>query len=132
MIGIDTNILIRYLAQDDKAQALLASTLIEEKLTANTPGFISMITLVEITWVLQKCYRASKNDLCSTIKMILETKQFQVERAESCYRALKLFEMGSGDFSDALISSISKDAGCSCVMTFDKKAQSVGMELLSN
>lgn len=132
MIGIDTNVLVRYLAQDDEAQALLATQLIEEKLDSKTLGFISAITLVEVTWVLKSCYAASKVDLCNTVRMILETKQFHVEQAESCYRALKLFEAGNGDFSDALITSISKDSGCDFVMTFDKKAKSVGMTLLSN
>ena len=64
--------------------------------------------------------------------MVLETKQFIIEQAESCYRALKVFESGSSDFSDALIVTLSKDAGCSETVTFDRKAQSVGMKLLSN
>lgn len=132
MIGIDTNVLVRYLTQDDDAQSLQASKLIEDSLSVDEPGFITLISLVEVVWVLKSCYGANKNDLCTMIKMVLETKQFLIEQTESCYRALKVFEVSNGDFSDALIATISKDAGCSETVTFDKNAQSVGMQLLSN
>ena len=131
MIGIDTNVLVRYLVQDDKVQSLQASTLIEEIISVDEPGFITLITLAEVVWVLKACYGVSKTDLCSMIKMLLETKQLRIEQAESCYRALRIFESSNGDFSDALIVTISKDAGCAETVTFDKKAQSVGMRLLS-
>ena len=64
--------------------------------------------------------------------MVLETKQLLIEQAESCYRALKVFENGNADFSDALIFTLSKDAGCSETITFDKNAKSVGMQVLTN
>lgn len=132
MIGIDTNVLVRYLVQDDEAQSELASKFIEDSISVDEPGYITLVALVEVVWVLKSCYAVKKSELCTMIKMALETKQFLVEHAESCYRALKVFEQGSGDFSDALIVTISKDAGCSETMTFDRKAQSVGMKLLSN
>ncbi len=119
------------MAQDDEQQASLASTFIKQTLSEINPGFITAITLVETTWVLQKCYHASKEELCSTIKAILETKQFQVEQAELCYKALRMFRAGNGDFSDALIATIAKNNGCAQVVTFDKKAQNVGMTLLT-
>jgi predicted nucleic-acid-binding protein len=132
MIGIDTNVLVRYLVQDDKVQSLQASKLIENVISVDEPGFITLITLVEVVWVLNSCYGVNKTQLCSMIKMVLETKQLLIEQAESCYRALRVFESSNGDFSDALIATISKDAGCSETVTFDKKAQSVGMKLISN
>ena len=132
MIGIDTNVLIRYLVQDDEAQSLIATKIIEESISADKPGYITLITIVEVVWVLKSCYAVNKPDLCIMIRMVLETKQFLIEQAESCYRALKVFEDGNGDFSDALIFTLSRDAGCSQTVTFDRKAQSVGMTLLSN
>ena len=132
MIGLDTNVLVRYLVQDDDAQSVLASRLIEETISIDNPGYITLISLVEVVWVLHSCYSVNKSKLCTMIRMILETKQFLVEQSESCYRALKLFEDGNGDFSDALIVTCGKDVGCSETMTFDKKAKSVGMTLLSN
>jgi predicted nucleic-acid-binding protein len=131
MIGIDTNILVRYLVQDDDTQAAQATLLIEKTISVDMPAYITLISLVEVVWVLNSCYGINKNDLCVMIRMVLETKQFLIEQSESCYRALKLFEQGHGDFSDALIATLSKDAGCSQTLTFDKKALSVGMELLA-
>jgi predicted nucleic-acid-binding protein len=132
MIGIDTNVLVRYLVQDDDGQSALASEFIEESISVEKPGYITLISLVEVVWVLKSCYTVNKNDLCTIVRMILETKQFIIEKSESCYRALKSFEEGNSDFSDALIFTLSKDAGCFETMTFDKKAMSVGMKLLSN
>jgi predicted nucleic-acid-binding protein len=131
MIGIDTNVLVRYLVQDDEAQSAQATMLIEETISVDMPGYITLISLVEVVWVLNSCYGINKNDLCVMIRMLLETKQLLIEQAESCYRALKLFEQGNGDFSDALITTLSKDAGCSQTLTFDRKAQTVGMVLLA-
>lgn len=88
--------------------------------------------MVEVVWVLKSCYSVSKSKLCTVIRMVLETKQFLIEQSESCYRALKIFEEGNCDFSDALKVTLSHDAGCSETMTFDKKAKSVGMKLLTN
>lgn len=132
MIGIDTNVLVRYLVQDDRVQSLQASKLIEEVISVDKPGFITLITLVEVVWVLKSCYGINKTELCSMIKMVLETKQLLIEQTESCYRALRVFESSNGDFSDALIVTVSKYSGCSETVTFDKKAQSVGMKLISN
>ena len=132
MIGIDTNVLVRYLVQDDKRQSQLATKLIEESLSPNQPGYITLLTLVEVVWVLKSCYSVKKAELGILIRMVLETKQLLIEQAESCYRALKVFENGNADFSDALIFTLSKDAGCSETITFDKNAKSVGMQVLTN
>jgi predicted nucleic-acid-binding protein len=130
MIGLDTNVLIRYFVQDDEAQSALATKIIEETLSADNRGFISMITVVEISWVLLARYKIPKEELCDLLRMILETKQFAVENPDACYRALKTYQNGNGDFSDALIFCLSRDAGCLKMLTFDKKARSVGMQLL--
>lgn len=130
MIGIDTNVLARYLAEDDPIQTSLAVDLIEKSISSKEPAFISLVVLVEIVWVFKGCYKRNKNDLCQIVRVILETKQFKVEQADLAYKALKLYESGNGDFSDALISSICKDNECAEIFTFDKKASSVGMTLL--
>lgn len=132
MIGLDTNVLVRYFVQDDEVHSALASKLIEESVSVSNPGYITLISLIEVVWVLESCYSINKSNLCTMIRMVLETKQFLVEQSDSCYRALKLFEEGNGDFSDALIVTCSKDAGCVETITFDKKAKFVGMTLLSN
>ena len=130
MIGIDTNILARYLAEDDEIQTSLAVNLIEKKISAKEPAFISLIVLVEVVLVFKGCYQLNKTDLCKLVRVILETKQFKVEKADLAYRALKLYESGNGDFSDALMSTICRENECLEIFTFDKKAKTVGMTIL--
>ena len=127
MIGLDANVVIRYLTQDDPAQSKKASSLIENKLNEQNPGYISLIVLVEICWVLESCYDQEKSSLVEVIEGLLTTKQFMVERASIAHNALKKYRVGKGDFSDAIIYELCKEAGCEKTLTFDKKAVSLGM-----
>jgi len=104
--------------------------LIEQKLSEHEPGYITLITLVEVVWVLESCYEQSKDDVLKVIHAVLTTKQLFVEQASIVYIALKAFSNGRSDFSDALIATLSENNGCHVVYTFDKKASSVGMVLL--
>ena len=130
MIGLDTNVIVRYLTQDDKAQSDKASKLIENTLTETQPGFITLISLVEVVWVLESCYDQSKQNILDVVQALLTTRQLLIENAEAAYLALKRFSAGNGDFSDALITVISEKQGCESIKTFDKKAISLGMTLL--
>ncbi len=130
MIGLDTNVVVRYLTQDDRKQAKTASQLIEGELNEKNLGYITLITLVEITWVLESCYDQKKDDLVTVIASLLTIKQIMVERTDIVYLALKRYKAGNADFSDALIAVVSEDAGCHKIVTFDKKAASIGMDKL--
>ena len=130
MIGLDTNLLIRYLAQDDPRQSAVANRLIETELSEKRVGFITHIVLVEIIWVLESCYNQKKEALVSVIESLLTTKQIIVERAEIVHLALKKYRAGSADFSDALILAVCEASGCERTVTFDKKAAAIGMEKL--
>ncbi|MCP5170324.1 MAG: type II toxin-antitoxin system VapC family toxin [Hahellaceae bacterium] len=131
MIGLDTNIIIRYITQDEEKQALKATQVIESQLSAKAPGFITLITLVEITWVLESCYEQSQQNILNVLHGLLTTKQLVVEKADAAYLALKrCLSSPKADFSDALIAVLSEQAGCTRVLTFDKQARQVGMELL--
>ncbi len=130
MIGLDTNVLVRYLTQDDKKQSAKVNALIENELTAQNPGFITAITLVEVVWVLESCYDQSKEGVLNVLHALLTTKQLVVEKADKVYMAMRRFANGNADFSDALITIFSEQEGCSRVVTFDKRAVNVGMELL--
>jgi predicted nucleic-acid-binding protein len=127
MIGLDTNVLVRYLTQDDAAQSALANQVIEEQLTPRNPGFISSIVLVEVVWVLEACYDQTQSAIEAIVNGFLTTRQLMVDEADLVYLALKRFSGGNVDFSDALIAVISENRGCSSILTFDKKARSVGM-----
>ncbi len=130
MIGLDTNILVRYIAQDDAEQSGIANRLIENRLTPDNPGFVSLITLIETTWVLGSCYQQPRQALIDILRQLITIRQLQVERPDIAHQAIQRYESGNGDFSDAVICLINEDNGCDETMTFDKKARSVGMTLL--
>ncbi len=131
MIGLDTNIIIRYLTQDDLQQSKLATQIIENELNTDKQGFISLVVLVELIWVLSSCYKLSKSELISIINQLLMTKQFKIEQVEHAFKALRKWQQGKGDFSDALIAVLAHNTGCEYTLTFDKKAVSLGMRLAS-
>lgn len=130
MIGIDTNILVRYIAQDDAAQSARATLLIEKECSASTPGFIGLIVLVEIVWVSESCYSATRAEVAEIVRRLLSIKQLVVQNAEIAWKALRQFESGKADFADCLIEYSAIAAGCERVMTFDKHAAKYGMALL--
>ncbi len=121
MIALDTNVLIRYLVQDDKTQAQKANRLIEA-LTPDTPAFISCIVLCEVNWVLESAYKIKKKERLEALRGIVSVAVFAMEHLDACLKALKLTESGPADFSDYLISQIAQQEGYETVLTFDKKA----------
>lgn len=132
MIGLDTNVVIRYLVQDDARQSAAATRLIEGGLSAEQPGFISLITLAEIGWVLQECYGADREQLSHVVEGLLSSRQLIVEQSEVARRALRAWKDSPADFSDVLIGQVAIEVGCSKVATFDRKAAKLeGFELLT-
>lgn len=122
MIGLDTNVVVRYLAQDDVRQAAMATRLIEGSLTAEARGFISIVTLVEIVWVMSSNYRASRTAMADIVEGLLTAPQLTLERADVLWRALTAYRESKADFSDAVIVELGVDAGCSKTVTFDRQA----------
>ena len=121
MIGLDTNVIVRYIMQDDPKQARLASRLIEE-LTADVPGFIPLVVVIELVWVLSSSFELARAQITSALEILLQTKEIQVERAEVVWRALRIYREGSADFADCLIERSAVAAGCLRTMTFDRGA----------
>ena len=134
MIGLDTNVLVRYLAQDDARQAALATRLIEEKLTASEQGFISLLAVAELCWVLGSLYSATMDELVATLEDLLNTPRFFIEKREVVQAAIARLKTASSrkeGLADALITEIAAHAGCAVTMTFDKTAaRAAGMTLL--
>jgi predicted nucleic-acid-binding protein len=130
VIGLDTNVLVRYIMQDDVQQSLLASQLMES-LTAAEPGFVSMVSVIELGWVLSGPFNLNREQLAQAIEALLHTKEVIVDRAETVWQALRLFQAGQGDFADCLIERLSAAAGCRQTMTFDRGAvKHAGMLLI--
>jgi len=131
VIDLDTNVLVRYLAQDDAVQSPLASRLIDG-LTREAPGFISQVTLIETVWVLARSYKMSRTNIADTVEMLLRASEIIVEGAEVGYLALNTYRETKADFSDALIAHGGLLAGCRETLTFDKAAiRAPGMSLLT-
>jgi len=123
MIGLDTNVLVRYLAQDDAIQSLQATEIIEHQLTEERPGFISLVTIVEIVWVLDRVYGLSNHEVAEAIERILQADTLLVQNEQEAFTAIMALKAGAGSFSDALIGALGAWAGCTVTLTFDKKAK---------
>ncbi|SAI20794.1 Predicted nucleic-acid-binding protein%2C contains PIN domain [Bordetella ansorpii] len=130
MIGLDTNVLVRYFVQDDPVQARKANALVES-LSADQPGFISQVALVEVVWVLGRAYDAPRADIVRVIEILLRTQGMVVEAAETVWKALRLYAASSADFADCLIERAGHDAQCEYTATFDvKAAKTAGLRLI--
>ncbi len=119
MIGLDTNILVRYLTQDDPDQARKATHEIEKGLSAGQLFFIADIVLCELVWVLETAYQYYRREIVPVLENILRTKQFQFENKDLLWKSLADYRNKKGDFADHLIGRAGHKAGCSETLTFD-------------
>lgn len=131
MIGLDTNVIVRYVMQDDPKQAQKASKLIES-LTPEVPGFVPLVALVELVWVLTSCYDLTRGQVAQALDALLRAKEIVLERAEQVTQALRTFSTNGADFADCLIERTAATAGCGKTMTFDTGAAKLaGMTLIA-
>ncbi|WP_017740666.1 PIN domain-containing protein [Scytonema hofmannii] len=118
MIGLDTNVLVRYLTKDDVNQWEQASQIVQE----NQPCFISNVVLSEVVWVLRgRPYQFGKDEIIATLEMILQSSGFEFENRSIVYQALQRTKQGRSDFSDYLIGAIAQQVSCTETVTFDRK-----------
>ena len=122
MIGLDTNILVRYLAQDDPIQSAKASDLIERRLTEENPGFVSTVVMVEIAWVLDRAYGLGNDEIAAAIERTLQVEVLVVENEQEIFTAMIALKRGKGSFADAIILALGAKAGCLYTLTFDQRA----------
>lgn len=130
MIGLDTNVLVRYIMQDDPKQSAKANQLMES-LDAQHPGFVTLVSVIELYWVLTTCYDLTGQQVRQALEALLRAKQIIVDRADQVLRALRAFDDGKADFADCLIERTAAAAGCTQTMTFDvAAAKHAGMTLI--
>ena len=122
MIGLDTNVLLRYLVQDDPVQSAKATEMIERRLTEIDPGFVSLVSILEIVWVLGSLYKRSSGQVADHVEMILAADTLEVQNEQQVYYAVVALRNGTGAFEDALIGSLGIWRGCSATLTFDERA----------
>ncbi|RMG98478.1 MAG: PIN domain-containing protein [Candidatus Dadabacteria bacterium] len=122
MIGLDTNVLVRYLVQDDPDQARDATALIEGAAGRGERLFLCSVVLCEVVWVLEAAYGVPKREIAETLEKILATRQLDVEHHDCARAALADFRAGKADFSDCFIGRIHEARGCERTATFDRAA----------
>lgn len=122
MIGLDTNILVRYLTLDDPVQSATATEIIERRLSLAKPGFISVVTMAETVWVLDRAYGFMDPQIAAAIERVLQIDVLVIENERAVFTAMVALKSGRGTFADALIAELGAQAGCSHTLTFDKKA----------
>lgn len=122
MKGIDTNVLVRYIVQDDPAQSKLATHFMEHECSTETPAFINGMVICELVWVLESAYHYSRQEIANTIEQILRTREFLLHEPEILWQSLWGYQHKGVDFADHYIASINRHAGCEYTVTFDKKA----------
>ena len=131
MTGLDTNVLVRYFAQDDPIQSRKATDIIERKLTEDEPGFVSLVVLVETVWVLSRAYGVTDEEIAAVVEGMLQADTLVLQNEQEVFTAAALLRAGSGSFADALIAALGRWAGCDSTFTFDRKAARLdGFELI--
>jgi predicted nucleic-acid-binding protein len=132
MIGIDTNIVVRYLTHDDPGQTAAAVKMMDS-LSPDSPGFLSLIVIVELVWVLEVSYRFKKSEIERVLEILLRSKELLIERAEIVSQALRKFSASNAEFADCLIERCGHAAECQHTVTFDRNAAAAaGMRLLKD
>jgi predicted nucleic-acid-binding protein len=122
MIGLDTDILVCYLTQDDPVQSPQATQIIERKLTVENPGFVSIVAMVETVWVLERAYGLATHEIAAAVERMLQTDVLVVENEQEVFTAMIALKEGRGSFADAIIAALGARASCFYTLTFDHKA----------
>lgn len=130
MIGIDTNILVRYFTFDHPSQTARAIEIMDS-LTAEEPGFVSLVVVAELVWVLGSAYKLTKSEIITSLELLLRGKEVIVQQADVAWQALTTFKKSGSSYSDCLIERLGHAAGCHYTLTFDQDAaRTAGMKLL--
>jgi predicted nucleic-acid-binding protein len=122
VIGLDSNVILRYLLQDDPKQTPRANRIVDQVLSEQNPGFISLVTVLEIVWVLRSLLKQTPAEIATHLEHLLAADSLEVQNAQQVFEAVLALKRGTGEFEDALIGALNAWAGCPHTLTFDKKA----------
>ena len=120
MTGLDTNVIVRILVDDDAAQSARARRLVNRAIEADATLFVSNIVLCEVVWVLESSYEVARSEIIDVLRRLLHARHFAFEDSDRAARALEAFARGRGDFADYMIREASAAADCDAVATFDR------------
>jgi predicted nucleic-acid-binding protein len=122
MVGLDTNVILRYLLQDDPKQTPLANHIVDQVLSQENPGFITLVTVLEIVWVLRSLLKQTRTEIATHLENLLAADTIEVQNEQQVFEAVFALRRGTGEFEDALIGALNAWAGCPHTLTFDKRA----------
>jgi len=122
MLGIDTNVLVRFLVRDDETQFEKARKLIRREVAAGRSVFVNQLVLMETEWVLRSRYAVPKNQIIEAISGLLDATDIQFEDEPAIEEALFMWKDTTADFADCLIGAKNRRLGCRSTATFDVKA----------
>jgi predicted nucleic-acid-binding protein len=132
MIGLDTNVLVRYIMQDDAKQSPKATKIIEGLNDVENSGYVTLVSIIELVWVLGTSYELTRAQVAQALDSLIRAKQLKIESADQVIRALRVFKIGRSDFADCLIERSANSAGCEKTVTFDVNASKhAGMTLIA-
>ncbi len=120
MSALDTNVLVRFLVEDDPDQTAAAKQLLKASKDSGETLFVSDVVLVEIAWVLSRSYQVSGQDIHRVLAQLLQARQLGFRNRSVLLQALERFKNGKGDFADYLVFELAKEAGHLDVITFDR------------
>jgi predicted nucleic-acid-binding protein len=120
MIAVDTNVLVRFLVEDDPDQTAIAAAVVERAIDSAEPLFVPQIVLCELVWVLSHAYKFSRSEILNVLQQLRRGAQITLERSDEIRRAIESFATGRGDFPDYLIAERAAASGCTTVVTFDR------------
>ena len=127
MTGLDTNVLVRYLTQDEPRQSRRANALVAEVAAGGDRLFVSAVVLCELVWVLRGAYSLDKAAVVSALERILSTAQLEIDEKDVVREAVEDYRTGGGDFADYVIGRRGREAGCERTATFDRRLKTSGL-----
>lgn len=123
MIALDTNVLVRYLVEDDAKQTALAAALIERAIADDESLYVSDVVVCETVWVLSVAYKVGRKEIAAVLRNLFRARHLAFGAVEQLIRALEAYDAGKGDFADYLIREHARAADCESVATFDRLLQ---------
>lgn len=131
MIGLDTNVLVRHLVQDEPSQSRKATHVITKQCTRDDPGFVNRVVLCELVWVLESAYGYPKDTIVAVLEKLLQTTQLKIEDPQTAWTAFRMYQTGKADFADCLLGATNRLRGCDETVSFDQAVGKLdGLRLL--
>jgi len=122
MVGLDTNIVVRFVMQDDARQAVVANRIFNEEISPVSKGYIASIVLCEAVWVLVRSFKLNRRNIATAVETLLQASSLEIEHRQCAWDALRDFKNNSADYSDCLLARVNRQNGAPSTLTFDQDA----------